>query len=256
MAEPEYAKRLLSAVLSVCDKKMFMMQRSLALLITSAVPQRFPKLRFAIVEGGIGSIPAQLRFMDHWWEDHHRWMQPKLDESPSTYFKRQFWATFEDDRPERPDAPSTRRGPADVGFGLSSHRGHFPIFDPTDQPGFRRRPRRRDATDGAQQRRAALRHRLTAVRRYRAAKWSCQILQNAAGWRLRYLDSLVQGQPSGADGVLTFVLNTAAGRRKLAVTALIRISPFLDYSFLDFRKPHLFRLHPDWPTFDFLSGSI
>jgi hypothetical protein len=44
---------------------MFMMQRSLALLITSAVPQRFPKLRFVIVEGGIGWIAAQLRFMDH-----------------------------------------------------------------------------------------------------------------------------------------------------------------------------------------------
>ncbi len=83
----------------VCDNKMFMMQRSLALLITSAVPQRFPKLRFVIVEGGIGWIAAQLRFMDHWWEDHHRWMQPKLTEPPTFYFQRQFWATFEDDRP-------------------------------------------------------------------------------------------------------------------------------------------------------------
>ncbi len=36
--------------------------------------------------------------MDHWWEDHRRWMQPKLDEAPSAYFNRQFWATFEDDR--------------------------------------------------------------------------------------------------------------------------------------------------------------
>jgi len=26
-------------------------------------------------------------------------MQPKLDEPPSFYFQRQFWATFEDDRP-------------------------------------------------------------------------------------------------------------------------------------------------------------
>jgi len=84
---------------SVCDNKMFMMQRSLALLISSAVPQRFPKLRFVIVEGGIGWIAAQLRFMDHWWEDHRLWMRPKLDESPSFYFKRNFWATFEDDRP-------------------------------------------------------------------------------------------------------------------------------------------------------------
>jgi predicted TIM-barrel fold metal-dependent hydrolase len=84
---------------TVCDNKMFMMQRSLALLITSAVPQRYPKLRFVIVEGGIGWIASQLRFMDHWWEDHHCWMQPKLEEPPTFYFKRQFWATFEDDRP-------------------------------------------------------------------------------------------------------------------------------------------------------------
>src|SRR5216684_4115404 len=51
--------------------------------------------------------------------------------------------------PRRPDAPSSRRGPADVGFGLSPHRGHFPIFDPADQPGLRRCPRRRDTPDGA-----------------------------------------------------------------------------------------------------------
>jgi uncharacterized protein len=85
--------------LSVCHNKMFMMQQSLALLISSAVPQRFRKLRFVIVEGGIGWIAALLRFMDHWWEDHHRWMEPKLDEPPSACFKSQFWATFEDDRP-------------------------------------------------------------------------------------------------------------------------------------------------------------
>ena len=82
----------------VCDNKMFMMQRSLALLLTSAVPQRYARLRFVIVEGGIGWIAAQLRFMDHFWEDHHHWMEPKLEEPPSFYFKRQFWATFEDDR--------------------------------------------------------------------------------------------------------------------------------------------------------------
>ena len=35
--------------------------------------------------------------MDHWWTDHHR-EGPKLDEAPSTYFKRQFWATFADER--------------------------------------------------------------------------------------------------------------------------------------------------------------
>jgi uncharacterized protein len=97
--EPLSIERDIPLHATVCDNKMFMMQRSLALLLTSAVPQRYPKLRFVIVEGGIGWIAAQLRFMDHWWEDHHRWMTPKLDEPPSFYFKRQFWATFEDDRP-------------------------------------------------------------------------------------------------------------------------------------------------------------
>jgi predicted TIM-barrel fold metal-dependent hydrolase len=36
--------------------------------------------------------------MDHWWQDHKGWMEPRLPELPSTYFHRQFYATFEDDR--------------------------------------------------------------------------------------------------------------------------------------------------------------
>ncbi len=62
------------------------------------VPQRYPNLRVIIAEGGIGWIPTLVGFMDHWWRDHHRWMEPKLDERPSFYFNRQFWATFEEDR--------------------------------------------------------------------------------------------------------------------------------------------------------------
>jgi predicted TIM-barrel fold metal-dependent hydrolase len=68
-------------------------------LVWAGVPMRFPRLRFVMAEGGIGWIAFTLRFMDHWWEDHHRWMQPRLEEPPSAYFHRQFWATFEDDRP-------------------------------------------------------------------------------------------------------------------------------------------------------------
>src|SRR5207253_3025466 len=68
-------------------------------LLWGGVPARHPKLRFVMTEGGIGWIAFVLRFMDHWWEDHHLWQEPKLDQPPSTYFHRQFWATFEDDRP-------------------------------------------------------------------------------------------------------------------------------------------------------------
>jgi predicted TIM-barrel fold metal-dependent hydrolase len=68
-------------------------------LIWGGVPARYPKIKFVMTEGGIGWIAFVLRFMDHWWEDHHNRLQPHLAESPSAYFHRQFWATFEDDRP-------------------------------------------------------------------------------------------------------------------------------------------------------------
>jgi predicted TIM-barrel fold metal-dependent hydrolase len=83
----------------VTDSKIVQPMRCLIDLIWSAVPQRYPRLRFVIVEGGIGWIASVLRFMDHWWEDHHLWMKPRLYERPSFYFQRQFWATFEDDKP-------------------------------------------------------------------------------------------------------------------------------------------------------------
>jgi uncharacterized protein len=82
----------------VVEAKVLTGQRGMAELIWAGVPQRYPKLRFIIAEGGIGWIPTLVGFMDHWWTDHRRWMEPKLDEKPSVYFNRQFWATFEEDR--------------------------------------------------------------------------------------------------------------------------------------------------------------
>ena len=84
--------------LGVTDNKVLQPMRAMADLIWGAVPQRYPQLRFVVVEGGVGWVASLLGFMDHWWNDHRHWMEPKLDEAPSTYFKRQFWATFEDDR--------------------------------------------------------------------------------------------------------------------------------------------------------------
>jgi len=80
------------------DGKVFGPQHALVDLLWAGIPARYPKLKIVIVEGGIGWIPAMLNHMDHFWKDHHAWVEPKLDEPPSVYFKRQFWATFEDDR--------------------------------------------------------------------------------------------------------------------------------------------------------------
>lgn len=68
-------------------------------LVYGGVPERHPDIRFVLVEGGIGWIAFQLNTMDHMFMDHHEWMDPKLNLKPSEYFWRQFWATFEDDRP-------------------------------------------------------------------------------------------------------------------------------------------------------------
>ena len=72
--------------------------RTLTSMISSGVPQAYPRLRFILVEGGIGWIAAVINTMDHWWDDHHRWLQPRLDEKPSFYCHRQFYFTFENDR--------------------------------------------------------------------------------------------------------------------------------------------------------------
>ncbi len=97
--EDFYTKaRRLGFGVALLDGKIMNPMRALGDLIWGAVPQRYPKLRFVIAEGGIGWVASVLGYMDHWWTDHHRWMEPRLDEAPSTYFKRQFWATFEDDR--------------------------------------------------------------------------------------------------------------------------------------------------------------
>ena len=44
-------------------------------IIWGAVPQRYPKLRFVLAEGGIGWIASVLGSMDHWWADHRNWME-------------------------------------------------------------------------------------------------------------------------------------------------------------------------------------
>jgi len=82
----------------IVETKIGNQMRSLTCLLGSAVPQRYPNLQFVIAEGGIGWVAPVIRLMDHWWEDHHHYMEPKLDEPPSFYCHRQCWFTVEDDR--------------------------------------------------------------------------------------------------------------------------------------------------------------
>ena len=55
----------------------------MANLCASGVLERFPGLRFATIEAGIGWIPWLLTAMDEAYRKHHFWVRPKLAQLPS-----------------------------------------------------------------------------------------------------------------------------------------------------------------------------
>ena len=66
-------------------------------LIASGVLARHPGLRVGLVESGIGFVPWLLETMDWAHKAHHFWVRPELPEPPSAYFRRQCFATFQED---------------------------------------------------------------------------------------------------------------------------------------------------------------
>jgi uncharacterized protein len=67
-----------------------------AQLVFSGVPQRFPRLRFLLVEANIGWIPTVLEQLDDMFL-RYRWFSgavERMKEMPSRIFHRNFWATF------------------------------------------------------------------------------------------------------------------------------------------------------------------
>ena len=68
----------------------------------AGVLARFPNLRFATVEAGIGWVPWLMDAMDEAYRKHHMWVRPKLDMLPSEYFRQQRLCHVPR-RPFRPD---------------------------------------------------------------------------------------------------------------------------------------------------------
>ena len=66
-------------------------------LITAGVLERHPTLQAGMVESGIGFVPWLLETMDYAHKAHHFWVKPTLKELPSTYFRQQCFATFQED---------------------------------------------------------------------------------------------------------------------------------------------------------------
>jgi len=66
-------------------------------LIASGVFERHPRLRAGLVESGIGFVPWLMETLDYAHKAHHFWVRPRLKELPSTYFRNNCFATFQDD---------------------------------------------------------------------------------------------------------------------------------------------------------------
>jgi predicted TIM-barrel fold metal-dependent hydrolase len=66
-------------------------------MIASGVFERHPRLHAGLVESGVGFVPWLLETLDHAARAHHFWVRPQLKEPPSAYFRRNCFATFQDD---------------------------------------------------------------------------------------------------------------------------------------------------------------
>ncbi len=66
-------------------------------LCASGVLERFPKLRFATIEAGIGWVPWMLDAMDEAYRKHHMYVRPKLKMLPSEYYRQHGFASFQED---------------------------------------------------------------------------------------------------------------------------------------------------------------
>lgn len=97
--DPRTARSRGGAVINYAVHSLAPTMEPLVNLCASGVAERHPKLRFGSVEAGIGWVAWMLEAMDEAYRKHHMWVRPKLDLLPSEYFRRQGFATFQEDRP-------------------------------------------------------------------------------------------------------------------------------------------------------------
>jgi len=74
------------------------MAEPVAILIFGGIFQRFPTLRLAIVESGVGWMAWMAEYMDRTWERQRYWTESKLEERPSFFMDRNVYGSFIHDR--------------------------------------------------------------------------------------------------------------------------------------------------------------
>lgn len=98
--DPRAAKGNGGAVINYVSHSLAPTIEPMANLCSSGVLDRFPKIRFATIEAGIGWVPWALQAMDEAYLKHHMWVRPRLQHGlPSDYYKAHGFSSFQEDPP-------------------------------------------------------------------------------------------------------------------------------------------------------------
>jgi predicted TIM-barrel fold metal-dependent hydrolase len=95
--DPRAARKDGGAIINYAAHALSPTIEPVSCMCASGVLERFPKLRFAAIECGIGWVPWALQAMDEAYRKHHMWAYPKLKNLPSDYFRMHGAASFQDD---------------------------------------------------------------------------------------------------------------------------------------------------------------
>ena len=74
------------------------MAEPIGIFIFNAIFQRFPKLRLASVESGVGWFAWYTEYITRTWEKQRFWTKSPLTESPAFYMDQNVWGSFIQDR--------------------------------------------------------------------------------------------------------------------------------------------------------------
>ena len=96
--DPRTARSQGGAVINYAVHSLAPTMEPLINICASGVAERHPNLRFGSIEAGIGWVAWALEAMDEAYRKHHMWVKPKLDLLPSEYFRRQGFASFQEDK--------------------------------------------------------------------------------------------------------------------------------------------------------------
>lgn len=96
--DPRAARKDGGAVINYVSHSLVPTIEPVAHMCASGVLERFPRIRFAAIESGIGWVAWALEAMDEAYIKHHMWAFPKLKMTPSDYFRANGYASFQEDK--------------------------------------------------------------------------------------------------------------------------------------------------------------